>query len=178
LPSGEHPELHEAQRPQVRGPAQRIAAGVDTVVDELRERLSRFLADPDLILGGEPDPADPDGLLRLVPAQEASLRSMFAEAFRQGDAGWVEDWLATYDDWGFRLADVKTPVAVWRGDADRLSSAADSEVLAAGVANGALHIVPGAGHALPFVEWDAILDSVLMSEPARGDEDEPGEPPT
>jgi pimeloyl-ACP methyl ester carboxylesterase/glycosidase len=177
-PTRERPELLEAQPPHVRDRVLRIAAGDETALDELRERLSRFLADPDLILGGEPDPADPDGLLRQVPAQEASLRSMFAEAFRQGDAGWVEDWLATYDDWGFRLADVKTPVAVWRGDADRLSSAADSEVLAAGVANGALHIVPGAGHALPFVEWDAILDSVLMSEPARGDEDEPGEPPT
>jgi pimeloyl-ACP methyl ester carboxylesterase len=86
---------------------------------------------------------------------------MFEEAFRQGDEGWVEDWLATYDDWGFRLADVPRPVAVWRGDADRLSSATDSRLLAAGIGAASLQVVPGEGHAIAVTHWPEILDSVL-----------------
>jgi pimeloyl-ACP methyl ester carboxylesterase len=86
---------------------------------------------------------------------------MFAGAFEQGGEGWVEDWLATYADWGFRLAEVPCPVAVWRGDADRLSAAADTQILADDLPDATLHVVPGAGHGLPVVAWSEILDSVL-----------------
>jgi pimeloyl-ACP methyl ester carboxylesterase len=87
---------------------------------------------------------------------------MFEGGFEQGDEGWVEDWLATFSDWGFRLADVAAPVAIWRGDADRLSSARDSEILAADIPGATLHVVPAAGHSLPVVAWNAVLDSVLV----------------
>jgi pimeloyl-ACP methyl ester carboxylesterase/glycosidase len=160
-PTREHPELLDDLPPHIRDRIRRVDAGDPTAVDELRERIGVFVADPERILGGEPDPDDPDGRMRQVPAQAASLRAMFAGAFEQGGEGWVEDWLATYADWGFRLAEVPCPVAVWRGDADRLSAAADTQILADDLPDATLHVVPGAGHSLPVVAWSEILDSVL-----------------
>src|SRR5262249_50850177 len=101
-------------------------------------------------------------LWQASPALEATLRTMFREAFQQGGEGWVEDSIATLGDWGFRLADVRRPVAVWRGDADRMSSAAHSGALASGLPDATLHVVAGAGHSLPVIAWSAILDSVLV----------------
>ena len=162
-PTREHPELLEKLPPAIRDRIRRIDAGDPTAVDELRERIDVFGADPERVFA-ETDPDDPDARLRQMPAQAASLRAMFEGGFQQGNEGWTEDWLATYGDWGFRLADVPGPVAVWRGDADRLSSAADSAILAADVPGATLHVVPGAGHALPVIAWGAILDSVLRDD--------------
>jgi pimeloyl-ACP methyl ester carboxylesterase/glycosidase len=161
-PTREHPELLEELPPNIRERIRRIAEGDASAVDELRERINVFVADPERLLAGATDPDDPDARLREVPAQAASLRAMFGGGLEQGDEGWTEDWLATYADWGFRLADVPGPVAIWRGDADRLSSAADSAALAADVPGATLHVVPGAGHSLPVIAWSEILDSVLV----------------
>jgi pimeloyl-ACP methyl ester carboxylesterase/glycosidase len=174
-PTREHPKLLEGLPANIRSRIARIAAGDTTAVAELRERIAPYVADPSLILSGENDPDDPDARLRAIPSISGTLRATFAEALRNGDEGWVEDWLATFDDWGFRLADVPGPVAVWRGDADRLSSAIDSERIAEGVPSARLHLVPGAGHSLPVIDWAAILESVL--EPGR-DAEVGGAPPS
>jgi pimeloyl-ACP methyl ester carboxylesterase len=161
-PTREHPELLEDLPPHIQDRIRRVDLGDATAVDELRERLAPFVGDPDRLLAGASDPDDPDARLREHPAQAAALQAMFEGGFEQGDEGWVEDWLATFSDWGFRLADVAAPVAIWRGDADRLSSARDSEILAADIPGATLHVVPAAGHSLPVVAWNAVLDSVLV----------------
>jgi pimeloyl-ACP methyl ester carboxylesterase len=97
---------------------------------------------------------------------------MFREGFRQGSRGWLDDWVATFEDWGFRLADVTRPVAVWRGDEDRLSTATDSERLAGSLPAATLRTVPGGGHSLATTHWRPILDSVL--DPRTGDADHAG----
>jgi pimeloyl-ACP methyl ester carboxylesterase len=82
---------------------------------------------------------------------------MMAEAFRQGVGGFEDDWIATHAAWGYRLADVRSPVDVWRGDADALSSPAHAAALAAGISGAALHVVPDAGHLLAATHWEEIL---------------------
>ncbi|HET7031102.1 MAG TPA: alpha/beta fold hydrolase [Candidatus Limnocylindrales bacterium] len=163
-PTGDYPELLDELPAHIRDRIRRVQAGDPTGVSELRERIAVFVADPDRLMSGATDPDDaddPDARLRRVPAQAASLRAMFEGGFAQGDEGWTEDWLATYADWGFRLADVPGPVAVWRGDRDRLSAEADTLILARDIPGATLHVVPGAGHSLPMIAWSEILDSVL-----------------
>jgi len=160
-PTREHPDLLEALPPHIRDRLRRIEAGDPSAVDDLRARLVPFVETPEQMLADDPDPTDTDTVARARPGVSEALTAMFREAVRQGDTGWVEDWLATFDDWGFRLADVARPVAVWRGDRDGLSSAADSERLAASVPGAVLRVVRDAGHSVAFTNWAEILDSVL-----------------
>ena len=160
-PTREHPDLLEEQPPHVRERLRRLAAGDRGALDELEERMAAFAAEPQLLLGTDSDPADPDVVVRADPAARAGLLAMFREGFRQGSRGWLDDWVATFEDWGFRLADVTRPVAVWRGDEDRLSTATDSERLAGSLPAATLRTVPGAGHSLAQTHWRPILDSVL-----------------
>src|SRR5262249_23040755 len=159
--------LLDEQPTHIRERIRRIDAGDAAAVDELRERVGAYVADPDLLVGADADPNDPDTRLRQVPAVGAALKAMFMESFRQGDEGWVEDWLATFDDWGFHLADVGARAAIWRGDADSLSPATDSDIPAADVPGAVLHVVGGEGHNLPVTHWGAILDSVGAGTAAR-----------
>jgi pimeloyl-ACP methyl ester carboxylesterase len=105
-------------------------------------------------------PDDPDATARRRPDVAETLAAMFTEGARQGTAGYVDDWIATVLPWGFRLADVACPVAIWWGDRDPLTPKADTEHLASAVPGARLKIVPGEGHSLPYSHWAAILDSL------------------
>jgi pimeloyl-ACP methyl ester carboxylesterase len=58
-----------------------------------------------------------------------------AEALRQGDEGWWEDWWACLRPWGFRLDDVKAPVRLWHGADDRSVPVAHGRYLASRLPN-------------------------------------------
>ena len=105
-------------------------------------------------------PDDPDAAARRRPDVRTALETMFTEGARQGAAGYVDDWIATVLPWGFRLADVARPVAIWWGDRDPLTPRADTEHLASAVPGARLRIVSGEGHSLPFRHWSAVLDSL------------------
>ena len=92
---------------------------------------------------------------------------MFREGFRQGVAGFRDDWIATYRPWGFRLADVRRPVDLWRGDADPLSSEAHTAAIATALGSlASVHSVAGEGHLLVVTRWQEILEALLARSAA------------
>src|SRR5439155_24210258 len=48
------------------------------------------------------------------------LAATFRHAVSNGIAGWRDDDLAFVRDWGFDLAKIERPVAVWQGQQDRM----------------------------------------------------------
>jgi pimeloyl-ACP methyl ester carboxylesterase len=160
-PTDEAPELLEELPPNVVARVVAVRRGDLTALDDLRSRLARFVADPELIFGGPPSAGDgPDGRVRSDPAVGAAMSRMMREGFRQGTVGYVEDWVATFQPWGFRLADVHRPATVWWGDADPFVSRAHADRLASGIPDARLAVLPGGGHSIALTEWRAILASV------------------
>jgi pimeloyl-ACP methyl ester carboxylesterase len=156
-PIDEFPEVLAALPERIRGRIPRIRAGDPEAFAELRERMAPMVSDPTSIFAGDDDPSDPDARLNRRPAVLAALDAWLREGLRQGDEGWVEDWVATFTPWGFRLAEVDRPVRVWRGDADRLSQAADSELIAAAIPGATLTVIAGEGHSIAETRWSEIL---------------------
>ena len=85
---------------------------------------------------------------------KAALSGEFAElvatsmrgALSTGILGWLDDDLAFVRPWGFDLATVARPVAIWQGDQDRMVPFAHGEWLAANVPDARVHLLPGEGH--------------------------------
>jgi len=73
-----------------------------------------------------------------------------AEAFRrsvsEGVAGWRDDDLAFIADWGFDLARIQTPVAIWQGAEDRMVPFAHGRWLASHVGGATERLRPAEGH--------------------------------
>ncbi len=165
-PSEESPDLLDGMSESSRDRVRRAREGDPRVIAELEDRLAPFAASPEQILAGsdEAGPENPDGRLLADPGYRAAMLRMFEEGFRQGVSGWRDDWIATYTPWGFRLADVRRPVDVWWGNADRLTERPHTDALAAGLGDRAhVRIGPGAGHSLAATHWAEILAGVLGS---------------
>jgi pimeloyl-ACP methyl ester carboxylesterase/glycosidase len=104
---------------------------------------------------------DPDARLRARPEVFVALRAHFAEAGRTGAAGFADDWLAWLRPWGIDLEDIDTPIDIWWGDADRLTSRIHVDALAKRLPAARVRIIPDAGHLVTVSAWRAILASLL-----------------
>jgi pimeloyl-ACP methyl ester carboxylesterase len=90
----------------------------------------------------------------VTPADQAALIGDFAAfmteetkaAFTTGIAGWRDDDLAFAAGWGFELAGIAVPVAVWQGDADAMVPFTHGAWLAANIPGATSHLLPGQGH--------------------------------
>ena len=60
-----------------------------------------------------------------------TLASSMRRALAPGFDGWIDDDLALLQPWGFELASIAVPVAVWQGDADLMVPFAHGRWLAA-----------------------------------------------
>ena len=128
-----------------------------------------------------------DALGGLVPdvdraALHGDLADAMAEAFRRavssGVAGWRDDDLAFVRPWGFDLASIRVPVAVWQGSGDRMVPFAHGQWLAAHVPGARARLEPGEGHlslipALARIlvdlrELAGVLTARVRPGPARG----------
>ncbi|TQS44036.1 alpha/beta fold hydrolase [Cryptosporangium phraense] len=83
---------------------------------------------------------------------------MFRAAVSSGIAGWRDDDLAFVRDWGFDLADVETPVAIWQGAQDRMVPFDHGRWLAAHVPGATVHLDEAEGHlSLVITAFDDIV---------------------
>jgi len=91
----------------------------------------------------------------------SAVRAMFAEdlreAFAQSSAPLVEDLAIIAARWPFEPAHIRSPVAIWHGDEDRMVPHAGAEALAHAIPHAELHLVAGAGHFLAFDRWREIV---------------------
>ncbi|MGI8612511.1 MAG: alpha/beta fold hydrolase [Nocardioidaceae bacterium] len=74
--------------------------------------------------------------------EAASLRA----AVSCGVAGWRDDDLAFVRPWGFELAEIAVPVAVWQGGQDRMVPKAHGAWLAAHLPDARAHLYADEGH--------------------------------
>lgn len=89
----------------------------------------------------------------------------FRRAVSRGIEGWLDDDLAFTHDWGFRLADIRTPVAIWQGEQDRMVPFAHGQWLAAHVPGARVHLYPDEGHLSLVV---GSLDRIVADLAALG----------
>lgn len=74
------------------------------------------------------------------------ISETFQRAGAQGVVGVRDDGLAAVAPWGFELAEITVPVAVWQGRADAMVPFAHGEWLAAHVPGAEAHLVEDEGH--------------------------------
>jgi pimeloyl-ACP methyl ester carboxylesterase len=151
---------------------------VPWVPDEFREMLQAMRVDPAAATGmlaqafaaqGMDSPDDSssiaggaaDEAVLSDPDQRSKLTRMLGEAYRQGSVGVAADIVSDQVlPWGFDPAAIGAPVALFYGEADVLVPPEHGRWWAGVVAEPDLHVVPGAGHLLPFTAWAEILGAV------------------
>jgi pimeloyl-ACP methyl ester carboxylesterase len=74
------------------------------------------------------------------------VAASFHGGVTSGIAGWRDDDLAFIRDWGFSLADITRPVALWHGDQDVLVPFAHGEWLATHIPHARANLRSGEGH--------------------------------
>lgn len=96
------------------------------------------------------------------PAIQAIFAESIAEAYRQGARAHVWDDKLFTHPWGFRLADIPTPVRIWQGDADVIVPQSHARYLASALPNSVATFLPGEGHlSLPVNHYDAIIGGII-----------------
>jgi pimeloyl-ACP methyl ester carboxylesterase len=86
----------------------------------------------------------------------------FKRAISGGIWGWFDDDKAAYRDWGFDLARIDVPLALWHGAEDRFVPPGHSKWLVAKLPGAGLHLLPGEGHISMYERnYGAILDELL-----------------
>ena len=121
-------------------------------------------ADPSRVMDREiglRPPAD-DELIARPEIRQACLQSEL-EAFRHGLKAMSWDVRLITRRWGFRLEDIRTPVFIWHGTADNVTSDTMAKYLAAKIPHSRLTLCEGEGHLLLFPHWEEILTQ-LTSE--------------
>jgi pimeloyl-ACP methyl ester carboxylesterase len=70
------------------------------------------------------------------------------ECLRPGVQGVVDEFFIQARPWGFQLAEVRPPVRLWHGEADKLAPVWHSEHISRSVPDGELIVMQGQGHLL------------------------------
>jgi pimeloyl-ACP methyl ester carboxylesterase len=91
----------------------------------------------------------------------AVLVAALRDAFRHGGEPAATEIALFGRPWGFRLADVRIPVRLWHGEADRLVPAEMGRHMAASLPNCDPTFIPGAGHYWVFDHVDAMMAATV-----------------
>ncbi len=92
------------------------------------------------------------------------LAANFAEGFRTGVDGWVDDDLAFVAPWGFSLAEIAVPTFVWQGSEDLMVPFAHGQWLAAHIPGATPRLQQAEGHlSIGVGALDRMFDDLLTT---------------
>jgi pimeloyl-ACP methyl ester carboxylesterase len=105
----------------------------------------------------------------LTPTDEAAftgdmaewLTEMMHRAGAQGVIGVRDDGLAIAAPWGFDVADITVPTAIWAAGQDAMVPYAHGQWLAANVPGAVAHLLDEAGHITLVVKLEEVLVELL-----------------
>ncbi len=96
---------------------------------------------------------------------QPGVRALFLrdtqEAFRAGSRGASRDNAIIVGRWGFRLDEIRVPVHVWQGGADRNVPASHGRYQAGAIPGATLHFYADEGHLLVIERIGEIIDAVV-----------------
>jgi pimeloyl-ACP methyl ester carboxylesterase len=131
----------------------------DYSVAGLATMLAPYPCDHDLARAWQAEQRGPDDQARLatIPGALDRMASALVEAVSAGLAGVERDLAAQVEPSGLDLASVTAPVHLWYGEEDEVAPPAFAHWYAAHLPNARVHLVPDAGHFLPFTHWRELL---------------------
>jgi pimeloyl-ACP methyl ester carboxylesterase len=147
---------------EFRGLTAEVQSDPEKALAAITEACSFYAENPDAAAESDPGPADAE--VRALPGIADALRGMMREGARQGAIGMAADIVAGSRGEPLPLAEVRTPVRLWYGDADWIGPE-HGRWYADRLAEAQLDIVPGAGHLLPLTNWRAILAAAGIGRP-------------
>ncbi|MDX2358814.1 alpha/beta fold hydrolase [Dietzia sp. PP-33] len=138
-----------------------VFAGVEALEEFLKTQTGLFTVSADEVAVGLGALAPPVDRAALTGELAGYLAASVNAAGRQGIVGWRDDDLTHTRPWGFDLAEIRVPVAIWQGRLDAMVPFAHAEWLAANVAGARAHLVDGEGHLSLIQKAPAILEDLL-----------------
>ena len=84
-------------------------------------------------------------------------------ALEHGISGWLDDDMALYNDWGFDVAQITVPVAVWHGQQDRFVPEAHGIWLAKNIPGASASLMAEHGHLSLVFAYDRVLDDLIAA---------------
>ncbi len=105
--------------------------------------------------------SEPDKMALARPDVKQVFEQMVVEAFRQGTRGAALDWRLEARPWGFVLQDIRTPVYIWHGEADRLVPIEQGRILAKTIPDAHASFLPNEGHTLIVNHFDELLGAIV-----------------
>ena len=147
-----------------------LPSGVDVLPRDVRRVMRVARVSPRLAThylerwGGEPTPPTGD------PATDSAYQRGRVESFRHGGMWLARELAYLGRSWGFDLADVRAPVTLWWGAADRVCPPSIAAEYERRLPQATLHLVDG-NHQLLFARWRDILADVShpRAEPGQYD---------
>lgn len=98
---------------------------------------------------------------KLLEADPGSWWTGAREAFRQGPAAYVHEARTWPDPLSFDLANIRTPVALWHGEDDRLIPISHSQHLSDRLQDASLHAIPNEAHLHPPHVLAAVASDMI-----------------
>ncbi len=115
----------------------RAEADPRAIAATLQERARQIRDDPESLLKLlEPELTRQDRRVVDEVAIQRLLTETYAEAFRRGAQGWIDDTLALRRPWMFDLAKINVPVLIWHGQDDVFSPVSHARWLADHIQSG------------------------------------------
>jgi pimeloyl-ACP methyl ester carboxylesterase len=149
-------------------------ADVQALLTNIASRVEQAQRDPRRVIGLiESELSEPDKRVVGDVALRRLLLGTYAEALRQGAAGWIDDVLAFRKPWEIALSNITSRVRLWHGEDDRFSPVDHTRWLSHQIPHVELQIQAGIGHfgaveVLPeILSWVADdIDGQALSPPA------------
>jgi pimeloyl-ACP methyl ester carboxylesterase len=95
------------------------------------------------------------------PNMRTMERKVLREVFRQGHRGPAHELVLFSQRWDFRVEDIRVPVLLWHGDADRTVPISMGRYMASAIPDCTATYYPGQGHYMSFDRMDTILAALV-----------------